>query len=148
MKLPNMCMYENFRGTAEDMAAMKARCNCKKCVSRTLNNTFLINTPQEEKSKMERICSECEEQAITLINGVCNTCTSKKDDNDIVDYPKHYNTGKIQPIDVIESWQLDFRLANVVKYIARFKHKGSPEKDLEKALWYLQRYIDKELKKK
>lgn len=91
-------------------------------------------------------CRECDEVSVTLIDGVCNTCTSKEDESDVINWPKHYNTGKIQPIDAIESWQLDFRLANAVKYIARHKHKGSPKKDLEKALWYIQRYIDKELK--
>ena len=92
-------------------------------------------------------CSECNEVSFTLIEGVCNTCTSQKDNNDEINWPKHYNTGKIQPIDAIEDWKLDFRLANAVKYIARHKHKGKPKRDLEKAIWYIQRYIDKELTK-
>lgn len=90
-------------------------------------------------------CSECNEVSVTLIQGVCNTCVSKKDDKDEINWPKHYNAGKIQPIDAIEDWKLDFRLANAVKYIARHKHKENPKKDLEKAVWYIQRYIDKEL---
>jgi len=92
-------------------------------------------------------CDECGDQAITLISGICNTCLSKKDSKDVIDYPKHYNAGKIQPIDAIEDWDLDFRLANAVKYIARHKHKGSAKVDLEKAVWYIQRYINKELTK-
>jgi CRISPR/Cas system-associated protein Cas5 (RAMP superfamily) len=65
---------------------------------------------------------------------------------DIIEHPKHYTFGSIEPIDVIEDWQLDFRLANVVKYIARAGKKDPQKKkqDLEKALWYLKRYIDKE----
>lgn len=51
----------------------------------------------------------------------------------------HYK-GKIEPIDVIEAWDLDFRLANVVKYIARHKRKGEEEADLLKAEQYLHRY--------
>ena len=94
----------------------------------------------------EHICKECNEPSITLVDGVCNTCLSKKDADDVIDWPKHYNTGKIQPIDAIEDWKLDFRLANAVKYIARCEHKEDPKKDLEKALWYIQRYIDKECK--
>jgi len=58
--------------------------------------------------------------------------------------PKHYNTGKIEVIDFIEDQQLGFHLGNVIKYICRAKHKGKEMQDLEKALWYLQRYIDKE----
>jgi hypothetical protein len=62
---------------------------------------------------------------------------------DVVNKPKHYTTGKYEVIDVIEDWNLNFRLANAVKYIARHKHKGKPLEDLKKALWYLQREIDK-----
>lgn len=62
---------------------------------------------------------------------------------DIINSPKHYTSGKFEVIDVIEDWQLNFRLANAVKYIARHKHKGKPVEDLKKALWYLQREIDK-----
>lgn len=90
-------------------------------------------------------CKECSTLSRFLIDGVCNTCLSNKDENDVIKYPKHYNAGSIQPIDVIEDWKLDFRLASSLKYIARHKHKGSEKKDLEKAIWYIQRYIDKEL---
>ena len=61
---------------------------------------------------------------------------------DVVNSPKHYTTGKYEVIDVIEDWDLNFRLANAIKYIARHKHKGKPLEDLKKALWYLQREID------
>jgi len=60
---------------------------------------------------------------------------------------KHYNTSKFEVIDVIEEWELGFHLGNVVKYIARHKHKGSAKKDLQKAEYYLKRYIDKYEKK-
>lgn len=63
--------------------------------------------------------------------------------DDVVNKPKHYTAGKFEVIDVIEDWELNFRLANTVKYIARHKHKGKPLEDLKKALWYLQREIDK-----
>jgi hypothetical protein len=62
--------------------------------------------------------------------------------NEAVHKPKHYTHGKYEVIDVIEDWDLNFRLANAVKYIARHKHKGKPLEDLEKALWYLQREVD------
>ena len=62
--------------------------------------------------------------------------------NDSIHSPKHYTTGKYEVIDVIEDWDLNFRLANTIKYVARHKHKGKPLEDLKKALWYLQREID------
>ena len=49
----------------------------------------------------------------------------------------HYKQGGIQPIDAITDWGLDFRLGNVIKYIARHAYKMDPERDIEKALWYM-----------
>ncbi|HLR34551.1 MAG TPA: DUF3310 domain-containing protein [Tissierellales bacterium] len=58
-----------------------------------------------------------------------------------VDSPIHYNKGEYEVIDVIEDWGLNFNLGNVIKYIARCNHKGNKVKDLQKAIWYLQREI-------
>jgi hypothetical protein len=60
---------------------------------------------------------------------------------DQINHPPHYTFGKIEPIDVIEDWQLGFCTGNALKYIARAKHKGSEIIDLEKARWYLDREI-------
>jgi hypothetical protein len=61
-----------------------------------------------------------------------------------VNKPRHYTTGKIEVIDIIEDQNLNFRLGNVVKYICRAEHKGQKLKDLQKALWYLTREIKAE----
>ena len=58
-----------------------------------------------------------------------------------IDNPKHYNTGKIEVIDAIESWKMGFCDGNVIKYVARHKHKGRHIEDLKKAKWYLERLI-------
>ena len=68
---------------------------------------------------------------------------------DNVNSPSHYTTGKIEVIDFIEDKGLNFRLGNVVKYVARCGHKKSVGKsmdakaleDLKKARWYLDREI-------
>ena len=60
----------------------------------------------------------------------------------MIDHPDHYNSGKYEVIDVIEDWDLGFHLGNAIKYIARAEYKGNPRQDLEKAKWYIQRYID------
>lgn len=57
-----------------------------------------------------------------------------------VDHPKHYNQG-IEPIDIIESWDLNFSLGNAIKYILRAPYKNNELEDLEKAKWYLEREI-------
>jgi hypothetical protein len=63
-----------------------------------------------------------------------------------VNHPSHYNIGKIEVIDAIEAWELNFSLGNAVKYIARADHKGKPIEDLEKARWYIDREIERRTK--
>lgn len=61
-----------------------------------------------------------------------------------VNHPAHYG-GEGNPyeaINVVEAWELDFLLGNVVKYIARAGKKGDALEDLKKARWYLERKID------
>ena len=59
--------------------------------------------------------------------------------NDVVNHPSHYNTGKIEVIDFIDDQGLGFCLGNAVKYIARAgkKNKSKTVEDLKKAIWYL-----------
>ncbi len=63
--------------------------------------------------------------------------------SDPVHNPSHYKSGGIEVIDVIEAFDLNFRLANVIKYVLRAGRKGDALEDLEKAAWYLDREIDK-----
>lgn len=65
---------------------------------------------------------------------------------DDVNHPEHYNKGKIEVIDAIEDWKLGFHLGNAVKYIARAGYKGKEKEDIEKAIWYLNRYLEKRSK--
>jgi len=58
-----------------------------------------------------------------------------------VNHPKHYNNGKIEVIAAIEDWMMGFCDGNVIKYVARHRHKGKPIEDLKKAKWYLERLI-------
>ena len=126
---------------------------CLKCKKAEVKNAILCDKCVEDElgykmiEKLGSKCKECDTTAMTLEDGVCNTCLSKKDENDMIKYPKHYNMGKIQPIDVIEDWDLDFRLASALKYIARAgkKDPAKTKQDLEKCIWYVQRFIDKEL---
>lgn len=62
-----------------------------------------------------------------------------------VSHPAHYNSGKIEVIEAIEDWGLNFSRGNVVKYTAR-AGKKDPEceiEDLQKAAWYLNREIER-----
>lgn len=62
---------------------------------------------------------------------------------DMINHPPHYKVGGIETIEFIEAKELGYNLGNVVKYITRADHKGHREQDLNKALWYLVREIDK-----
>lgn len=56
--------------------------------------------------------------------------------------PQHYKQ-KVQPIDLIEAFDLNFNLGNVVKYVSRAGRKGDTLEDLEKAFYYLKREMQK-----
>ena len=61
-----------------------------------------------------------------------------------VDHPKHYRgESGLEAIEVIEAWDLNFNLGNVVKYVCRagLKDKSDRAEDLEKAMWYLSREL-------
>jgi hypothetical protein len=63
---------------------------------------------------------------------------------DNVNHPSHYAAGKIEVIEAIEDWKLDFHSGNVVKYVARAGKKDPTKEieDLEKGRWYLNRRIE------
>ena len=60
-----------------------------------------------------------------------------------VDHPGHYG-GKsniYEVINIIEAYNLNFSLGNVIKYTLRAGKKSDELEDLEKAKWYLERHI-------
>lgn len=63
--------------------------------------------------------------------------------NSNVNHPTHYNNGKIEVIDFIEDQLLGFHLGNAVKYISRAGKKDDYVQDLKKAVWYINREIEK-----
>lgn len=69
------------------------------------------------------------------------------DGHDPVSRPHHYTYGSIEVIDAIEAWGCDFVEGNIIKYVARWKHKDGVT-DLRKAAWYLKRLIDREIERR
>lgn len=63
---------------------------------------------------------------------------------DNVVHPDHYQGNGYEVLDIIDDFELNFNLGNVLKYILRAGRKNSElkEEDLEKALFYLQREVD------
>ena len=69
--------------------------------------------------------------------------------NDVVEQPKHYNTGKVECIEAIEESMSPeefkgYLKGNVLKYVWRYRYKGKPVEDLRKARWYLEALIKHE----
>lgn len=64
-------------------------------------------------------------------------------ENDNVNHPAHYCDGGIETIDFIEAKKLDYHLGNAVKYISRAGKKLDAVEDIEKAIWYLNRWLEK-----
>lgn len=85
---------------------------------------------------------------------ICRTCGTDHSDgpckglfhhNCEVNHPAHYGGDTVyEVIKVIEAWGLGFHLGNTVKYVGRAGKKDPVKKleDLEKAAWYLNRYIE------
>lgn len=60
--------------------------------------------------------------------------------------PDYYKAKGVETIDVIEAFELNFNLDNVIKYVLRAGKKDGEEKekDLNKALFYISREIKRE----
>ena len=58
-------------------------------------------------------------------------------------HAEHYRKLKPEPIEIIEAWGLNFHLGNAIKYIARSSYKGTKKQDIQKAIWYLERELER-----
>jgi|TARA_Y100000296_G_scaffold41411_1_gene47719 hypothetical protein len=65
---------------------------------------------------------------------------------DNINHPPHYNRGSVETIDMIKNSMAapefeGYLQGNVIKYISRYKYKGTALEDLQKAEWYINRLI-------
>lgn len=134
----NKCKYEYLSKEEYPCSVCRYRFNDKKLVVLGKINYF---EPKEKEHS-----SNC-----TISAKECNKAFKNKDygyekisndEIDMVNHPPHYQHG-IEPIEFIESHNLNFNLGNVVKYVSRAPFKGTEVEDLKKALWYLEREIKK-----
>ena len=95
-----------------------------------------------ERKELEKIADEIRE--VVIIGSANNRIAINEDklSGNRVNHPSHYNKG-IETIDYIESWNMDFNIGNVIKYVTRAGYKDNKLEDLEKAKWYLEREISK-----
>ena len=64
--------------------------------------------------------------------------------------PTHYKANGMEAIDVMEAFGLtsNYYRSSALKYVLRAGKKGDDKEDLQKAIWFLQREIDKLMKEK
>jgi len=60
---------------------------------------------------------------------------------DNVNHPSHYvsHPSGVETINITR--EFEFALGNAWKYLMRFRYKGKPKEDLEKAVWYMNDYM-------
>lgn len=104
----------------------------------------------EHLSEFEEPCVSCKGRykQDTMARLKAKDCFKPKeekadDEIDMVNHPPHYVGHGIEPIEFIESHNLNFCLGSAVKYIARAPYKGTELEDLKKAKWFLEREIKK-----
>ena len=64
---------------------------------------------------------------------------------DMINHPPHYTQAGKECIEIIEELGLGYHLGSAFAYIWRHKSKGG-DKDIQKARWYLDRYLNTEVK--
>jgi len=77
----------------------------------------------------------------------CDQWEYPKTASDPVEKPAHYTQGNIEVIEFIMDQKMDYLEGNVVKYLCRYKYKGKPLEDLQKARTYINWLIDREAEK-
>ena len=78
----------------------------------------------------------------------------KEEKEDLVNHPSHYTNRDVETIDSMviifgAKETATICLGNCFKYLDRYKFKGNPQQDLEKALWYAKKafsllYLEKD----
>lgn len=99
-------------------------------------------------SRYTHVCDDGELITHCLECGpIKNTAWDEEEEmpKDNVDHPSHYTDGKIEVIDFIEDKKLNYHRGNAIKYISRAgkKDKKKEIEDLQKAVWYLNREIER-----
>lgn len=104
-----------------------------------------LSYPRKYRTLALQTAKSCLEwQRYEILHSQSKTPESKPEPSDMVDHPDHYSKGrKYEPIEVIEDWNLGFHIGNALKYISRVGRKDDAIQDIDKAIWYLQRAIDR-----
>lgn len=159
----NKCKYEYSSKLDEPCKYCREKCGIATLGYQMSEDKF---APKEEQPTIEyKGCDGCYYEWLGESDAPCCDCKyrfdpgtmarlkakdcfkpkeEKADDEiDMVNHPPHYVGHGIEPIEFIESHNLNFCLGSAVKYIARAPYKGTELEDLKKAKWFLEREIKK-----
>lgn len=158
----NKCKYEYLSKCEEPCKYCRERFG--ECTPNYMMHEDKFESKEEQSTTEYNGCNDCYYEWLGESDAPCCECKhrfepgtmarlkakdcfkpkeEKADDEiDMVNHPQHYQHG-IEPIDYIESNDLNFNLGNVIKYVSRAPFKGTELQDLKKAKWYLEREIKK-----
>ena len=98
-----------------------------------------MSRPRTNKENLRKKAGKVSEEVLKELN--------KALPDDSVNHPSHYTHGGIECIDAMESafgteavmW---FCVCNAFKYVFRCKSKINDKEDLQKAIWYENKYLE------
>ncbi len=105
---------------------------------------------RKEEDQMWGSNNNIEFDACSFVKGLSGNDIIHFEQDDRVNSPSHYTSGKTEVIDTIEDAVKDapyvrwgLLQGQVLKYVLRLWLKDDPLEDAKKARWYLERLIDK-----
>jgi len=133
-----------FVGKIEQLTT---RCNLQMCgVPQCLDcypNNDLYLTLEEMHDNMHSMATSAGKSMKKVVEDAIK-------ETDSVNHPSHYCNREMEAIDIIEmiieiehNPKVAYNMSNVLKYLLRFRDKGKAVHDLSKAVWYLNRMIEK-----
>lgn len=153
----NRCKYEYLSKCEEPCKYCRERFG--ECTPNYMMHEDKFESKEEQSTTEYNGCNDCYYEWLGESDAPCCECKhrfepgtmarlkakeEKADDEiDMVNHPPHYVGHGIEPIEFIESHNLNFCLGSAVKYIARAPYKGTELEDLKKAKWFLEREIKK-----
>lgn len=167
------CANEPENPPAENVAEPQQEAPAERTPDKTMMNTPHADNEQQEaippevKADLKKIAHEIIDECKKKYPIDCEYCrygdhigvccferkpitwvldtVNKTTPHDNVNHPAHYTFGNIEVIDFIEDKELGFHLGNAVKYISRAGRKNPDNtiEDLRKAVWYINRQIQR-----
>lgn len=102
---------------------------------------------EEEPAEPEKCEEESSEKYLADAASMLKAAIEDYEENDSVNHPAHYTSGKMECIDIVDVMTEDkqgleaFCTGNIVKYLYRYNKKGGVE-DVKKAEWYFKKLIE------